>query len=94
MTMRFVGETMDGIARLLTGPETQRVVINKTGIDGTFDGALAFTPAPLPGFPPLPGSDAGTSMFTALQEQFGLKLQPERGPVPIVTIESAQKPQD
>jgi bla regulator protein blaR1 len=94
MTMRFEGETMNGIARLLTGPETQRVVVNKTGVAGTFDGELAFTPTPLPGFPPLPGSDAGTTMFTALQEQFGLKLQPERGPVPIVTIVSAEKPME
>ena len=94
MTMRFEGETMEGIARLLTGPETQRVVVNRTGIDGTYDGELAFTPAPLPGLPPLPGADSGTTMFTALQEQFGLKLQPERGPVPIVTIEGAEKLRD
>ena len=94
MTMRFEGETMDGIARLLTGPETRRVVVNRTAIEGTFDGELAFTPTPLPGLPPLPGGDTRTSLFTALQEQFGLKLQPERGSVPIVTIESAEKPRE
>jgi uncharacterized protein (TIGR03435 family) len=32
------------------------------------------------------------SVFTALQEQWGLKLEPERGPVEILVIESAQKP--
>jgi uncharacterized protein (TIGR03435 family) len=92
MTARFVGETIAGIARLLTGPETQRVVIDQTGLAGTFDGALAFTPAPLPGFPPLPGADSGTSIFTALQEQFGLRLQSDRAMVDVLTIVSAQKP--
>jgi bla regulator protein blaR1 len=92
MTARFVGETMDGIASLLTGPDTQRVVINRTGIEGKFDGALAFTPAPLPGFPPLPGSDSGTTIFTAVQEQFGLRLQPDRAPVTVLTVVSARKP--
>jgi len=92
MTAQFVGETMAGIARMLTGPDTQRVVIDQTGLAGTFDGALAFTPAPLPGFPPLPGADSGTSIFTALQEQFGLRLQSDRAIVDVLTVVSAQKP--
>jgi uncharacterized protein (TIGR03435 family) len=92
MTARFTGENGDGIARLLTGPDTQRVVINRTGLPGTYDGTMAFTPAPLPGFPPLPGSENGTSIFTAVQEQLGLRLQSDRAPVTVLTIVSAHKP--
>jgi uncharacterized protein (TIGR03435 family) len=92
MTARFAGENADGIARLLTAPDTQRVVINRTGLAGTYDGTLALTPAPLPCFPPLPGSENGTAIFTAVQEQLGLRLQSDRAPVTVLTIVSAQKP--
>ena len=92
MTVRFVGENADGIARLLTAPDTQRVVINRTGLAGTYDGSLAFTPAPLSGFPALPGAENGTSIFTAVQEQLGLRLQSDRAPVTVLTIVSARKP--
>src|SRR5262245_29871583 len=91
MTMRFVGETMDGIARLLVGPETRRLVINKTGIAGTFDGVLSFAPSPLPGLPSPPATANGVSMFTALQEQFGLKLLSDRGAGDVLTVGSVQK---
>ena len=91
--MGFQGESMDELARLLTqAPETRRMVTNKTALAGTFDGALSFAPEPLPGFPRLPGSADGVSVFTALQEQLGLKLEVERGPVDVLVVDSAEKP--
>jgi uncharacterized protein (TIGR03435 family) len=78
-----------------------RPVIDKTGITGNFDFELSFMPegrgAPVgplpPGVPDLPPIDPNApSLFTALQEQLGLKLESGRGPVEVVVIDSAQRP--
>jgi uncharacterized protein (TIGR03435 family) len=91
MTISFQGEPTLELARRVI-PERDRPVLDQTGLPGTFDGELTFAPEPLPGFPRLPGSENGVSVFTALQEQWGLKLEPARGPVEVLVIESAQKP--
>jgi uncharacterized protein (TIGR03435 family) len=91
MTIGFQGETSSELARRVI-PERDRPVLDKTGLLGTFDGELTFAPEPLPGFPRLPGSENGVSVFTALQEQWGLRLEPARGSVEVLVIESAQPP--
>jgi uncharacterized protein (TIGR03435 family) len=76
-----------------------RPVIDKTGITGLFDFHLEFasdgTTAGFfpPGFPAL-SSDApdGPSIFTAIQEQLGLKLEPSKGPEDLLVIEGIEKP--
>lgn len=92
LTLSFKSRTMAELARTLTGPETGRQVIDRTGIAGRFQGALAYAPAPLPGLPAPRVSDDTVSLFTALQEQFGLKLEPARGPVDVTVVESAERP--
>lgn len=78
---------MDTLALVLTASVFNQRVINRTGISGEFDLDLRFTPesssAPAPEFP---------SIFTAVQEQLGLRLQSERGPVPVLVIDSIQRP--
>ena len=68
---------MDTLALVLTSSVFSQRVINRTGLSGEFDLDLRFTPdsssAAAPEFP---------SIFTAVQEQLGLKLQSERGPGP------------
>jgi uncharacterized protein (TIGR03435 family) len=91
MTITFVGETTREMARGLL-PERSRPVVDKTGLAGTFDGELTFAPEPLPGFPRLLGSENGTSVYTALPEQMGLKLEPARGPVEVLVIDHAELP--
>jgi len=91
MTIAFQGETTTELARSVIS-ERERPVRDKTGLAGTFDGELTFAPEPLPGFPRLPGSEKCVTVFTALQEQWGLKLEPDRGPVEILVVDSAQKP--
>ncbi|MBL8233303.1 MAG: TIGR03435 family protein [Bryobacterales bacterium] len=92
-----------------------RTVIDKTGIEGSFDVELNWTPdpgqggvvigshGPGPGGGPgasgtgpgnaLPAADSsGPTLFTALQEQLGLKLESSKGPVPVLVIENIERP--
>jgi uncharacterized protein (TIGR03435 family) len=48
---------------------------------------------PPPGAPPLPPIDPdGPSIFTAIQEQLGLKLDAQRGPVDVQVVDSVDRP--
>lgn len=91
MTIAFQGESASELARFVI-PERDRPVIDKTNLPGTFDGELTFAPEPLPGFPRLRGSENGVSVYTALQEQLGLRLEPDHGPVEIIVIDGAERP--
>lgn len=72
-----------------------RTVVDKTGLTGVYDIDVKFAPDPeiqqLPGGPP--GDPAGPSLFTAMQEQLGLKLQAGKGPVEVIVVDSAEKPE-
>jgi bla regulator protein blaR1 len=72
-------------------------VADDTGLDGGFDGLLQWSPAPeqlqRAGLDPADGARfSGPSIFTALQEQWGLLLRGARVPVDHVVIESAERP--
>jgi uncharacterized protein (TIGR03435 family) len=77
---------------------TQRNVVDRTGLEGTFDFDVTFTPDRLPQGPPPPGVQLpsidpnGPSIFTALQEQLGLKLESERAPVEVLVIDHVERP--
>jgi len=64
-----------------------RVVVDRTGLKGKYDIALKWTPDELRGTP-----DAGPSIFTALQEQLGLKLARTKGPVDILVVDHVEMP--
>jgi bla regulator protein blaR1 len=77
-----------------------RSVIDKTGLTGKYDLKLHWTPEegefagpkePGPDAPP-PADPNGPSIYTALQEQLGLKLEGRKGPVEIVVIDHIEKP--
>jgi uncharacterized protein (TIGR03435 family) len=92
-TMFVEGQPMREIAKLLQS-QAVRIVIDNTGLTGTFDMELETEPRLPPGIP----SDTfgvpreGLSLFTALPEQLGLKLESERGPVEILVIDRVELP--
>jgi len=64
-----------------------RPVIDRTGLKGRFDLRLEFAPSDISS-----SGDLAPSIFTALQEQAGLKLSPSRGPVEVHVIDSIERP--
>jgi uncharacterized protein (TIGR03435 family) len=64
-----------------------RTVIDKTGLTGNYDYTLAWTPEDGP-----PTDAVGPSLFTAIQEQLGLRLEAQKGPVDVVVIDHMDKP--
>jgi uncharacterized protein (TIGR03435 family) len=103
--MTGTGATLDMLIHLLSNA-TDRIVIDRTGLNGAYDFKLEWTPGPgemgLAGGPPPPGvapggSEAsapaeGPSLFTAIQEQLGLRLEATKGPVEVVVVDHAEKP--
>jgi len=71
-------------------------VVDKTELAGIYDIALTWTPDPglEQGAPAGPaGAELpGPSLFTAIQEQLGLKLEGGKGPVEVIVLDSAEKP--
>jgi uncharacterized protein (TIGR03435 family) len=94
------GMPISRLATQILSQLTGRVVVDRTGLTGGYDIDLKWTPTPdqLPPGPPPPGVELppidpnGPSLFTALQEQLGLKLDTERGPVDVLVIERLQPP--
>jgi uncharacterized protein (TIGR03435 family) len=90
-----VGWSMDALTSALS-PFVSRVVADRTGLTGLFDFDLKWTPDATPqqpaDTPPLNIDPNGSSIFTALQEQLGLRLDSARGPVDVVVIDSVASP--
>jgi uncharacterized protein (TIGR03435 family) len=63
-----------------------RPVVDNSGITGTFEFRLIFAIDPST-------ADSGPSLFTALQQQLGLKLDAARGPADALVIERAEIPE-
>jgi uncharacterized protein (TIGR03435 family) len=71
------------LSNLLAGA-VERVVVDRTGLDGRFDVELEWSPDQTATDKP--------SIFSAVQEQLGLKLESDRGPVDVVVIDHVEKP--
>lgn len=88
------GMSMDRLVPSLSG-FAGRQVNDRTGLQGDYAFTLKFSPPRTPGASqqaPLP--DDAPEFFTALQEQLGLKLQPEKSIVPVFVIDHIERPSE
>ena len=98
--IRARGRTMTQFAESLsqltiTGSSLSRLIVDRTGAEGQYNLSLRFTPenippVAIPGLPPIDPN--GPSIFTALQEQLGLKLEASNAMVPVLVVDSATAP--
>jgi len=95
------GVPMTSVVNILS-QQLHRTVIDKTGLAGKYDLELNWTPDEGEGMGPPPGGGqphgdappegSGPSIFTAIQEQLGLKLQSGKGPVDTLVIDHVEMP--
>lgn len=93
------GMAMSNLATALA-PQVGRIIIDRTDLTGNYDFELTYAPEALGagGGPPLinggpvPVDPNAPTLFTALQEQLGLKLDAQRGPVDVVVIDRLEQP--
>lgn len=85
------GQRITSLARMLS-MFTDRPVIDRTGLTGGFDFDLRFPELDTPGDATGPRSDPTTGIFSALQEQLGLKLESTRGGLEFIVIDNVQHP--
>ena len=97
-SVKAASVNMPAFATTLSG-FVGRPVVDRTGLNGGFDFNLTWTPEQIPQGPrplgapePPPVDPNGPSLFTALREQLGLKLESTKGPVDVLVIDRAEKP--
>ena len=81
--------SMAGLTSLLRYP-SGRTVVDKTGLPGRYDFSLRWTPDDSP--PSTSLDSSGPSLFTAVQEQLGLKLEPTKAPFDTIVVDSVEMP--
>jgi uncharacterized protein (TIGR03435 family) len=97
------GLPMTSLVRLLSR-QLSRTILDKTRLTGRYDIALhcasdegsipPMPPGDAPAAPPPALESTGPSIFTALPEQLGLKLQATKGPVETVVIDRVERPSE
>jgi uncharacterized protein (TIGR03435 family) len=80
--------------------QANRVVFDKTGLPGEYDLQLRWTPQTIAttaaegDAATQPAAPGGPTIFTALREQLGLRLESRRGPIDTLVVEHAERPSE
>ena len=100
MTMTFRNSPMSQFTAVLQN-SMDKPVVDQSGLSERYDFTLTFTPDPaqaaLLGGPPPPAADnpdAAPDLFTAFQQQLGLKLESTKAPVDVMVIDKVEKPSE
>jgi uncharacterized protein (TIGR03435 family) len=93
--------TMKDFAGVMQLAVLDRPVVDKTGLEGRYDFTLTWTPdeTQFAGFgvripPPSTDPNAPPALFTAIQEQLGLKFESQRAPVEVLVVDRVEKPSE
>lgn len=89
-SLRGTGVTMTQLAGELPSATEGRHVIDRTGLAGAFDVTLTWSAGALQ--PDAAIADDAASIFAAIQEQLGLKLEPITAPIDVIVVDSAERP--
>ena len=87
--------TMSDLARLMQRAILDRPVVDKTGLSGRYDFDLEWAPdeTQFGGEVPVAPADAPSPpLFSAIQQQLGLRLEATRGPVAALVVDKAERP--
>jgi uncharacterized protein (TIGR03435 family) len=85
-------QSIDTILTAFSG-EVGRLIVDKTGLDRKkFDFELKWTPDNERAAAAAPEGEAGPSIFTALEEELGLKLVPSKEPLDVLVIDHIERP--
>ena len=86
------GQSMQNLANVLGSFGLSRMVLDRTGLTGGFDFELRWTPDNLRSGAASAQANDAPSIFAALQEQLGLRLESQRGPVEFLVVDSIERP--
>jgi uncharacterized protein (TIGR03435 family) len=101
--LTLIAQPIPVMAQFLA-PSVSRVVVDRTGLTGNYDVDLTWTPDRLPPRPPgtpldqpilvngAPIDPNGPSIFTAVREELGLKLESAKSPVQVLAIDHVEQP--
>jgi uncharacterized protein (TIGR03435 family) len=88
VVFRVTSSTMADFAGVLQGMVLDKPVVDQTGLVGKYDFLLRWTPDDAPASDP----DAPPGIFTAIQEQIGLKLEPVTAEADVLVVDHAERP--